>query len=119
MPAENDIEIYQGDSYELIFRLRDAGGNYMNLTGAVPKAQIRATPESGVVLAEFDADLLTQSGDTLGGVSIKLTGAQTALLPPTPEIEGRFYYDAQLTNGTDIKTHVYGRVKVYPEVTRA
>lgn len=112
-PAANNITIYQGDTFELIIRLKDSTNAYVNLTGATPKSQIRANTATSTVMAEFTAALLTQSGSTLGGFKLSLTASQTTGLT------GNGFYDAQITwpDGS-VKTYVAGSVTLIPEITR-
>ena len=123
-PAAQDLTIYQGDTYDFFFRLRervwDSGsetyvaGSYIDLTGYTNgKAQIRATPADSTVLAEFTVTLSNQS-TIPGGVLLTLTASQTAALPTTGGV-----WDVQLTSPTaEIRTYIAGAVRVLPEVTR-
>ena len=122
-PAVQDLTIYQGDSFDFFFRVRDrtydvaleefVPGAYINLTGWTGKSQIRATPEATAVLAEMSVTLSNQS-TTPGGVLLKLTSVQTAALPASG------VWDVQLTNTAgEVKTFIGGRVVVPREVTRA
>lgn len=115
LPAQKNITIYQGDTYELIFRLKDTNGDYVNLTGCTAKSQIRATASTGTVAAEFTATILTQSGATLGGVSLTLSAATTgALSLTTPGV-----WDVQLTwPDNTVRTYLAGTVTLTREVTR-
>jgi hypothetical protein len=114
LPNNKDITIYQGDTWEFIFRLKNES-TALNLTGATPKAQIRPTAGSPVLVQEITAALLTQSGDTLGCVKLSLTAAQTAAL----QIGG--VWDVQLLySGTGaVVTYFSGKVTLVKEVTRA
>lgn len=116
-PGTHDLDIYKGDSFELFFRIRETDVNgdpagYVNLTGRVPKAQIRASASSGTVLAEFTAALADQT-TAPGGVLLTLTPAQTAALT-------NGVWDVQLTTTAtgDTKTYLRGTVTVTDEVTR-
>lgn len=118
VPAPFDISVYQGDSFDLLLRIkvRDTSGTliYQDLTGATAKAQIRATASSSTVLAEFSCSLTNQS--TLpGGVLIRLTNAQTTAINADVGV-----YDAEVTyaNG-DRHTFISGKVTFIKEVTRA
>ena len=113
-PAKLDIDIYQGDTFELIFRLKTPAGSYVNLTGATAKAQVRATAATTSVLAEFTASVLTQTGDTLGGVKLLLSSAQTTLL----NANGAWDVQVTFSDGT-VKTYLAGTVTLIKEITRA
>lgn len=122
-PALQDLAIYQGDSYDFFFRVRErvydpvlgdfVPGDYINLTGWSGKSQIRATVEATDVLAEFSVTFTDQT-TAPGGVLLRLTAAQTTALPPSG------VWDVQLTNPAgEIRTFIAGRVTVAREVTRA
>lgn len=116
-PGTHNLEIYKGDSFEIFFRIRntDANGDpaaYVDLTGRVPKAQVRASASAGTVLAEFTATLANQT-TAPGGVLLTLSPAQTAALT-------NGVWDVQLTTTAtgETKTYLRGTVMVMDEVTR-
>lgn len=118
-PAEQDIEIYQGDTFDLFLRLKKLTApltyTYIDLTDAVPKAQVRATADAVGVLAEFTCALSDQVA-TPGGLLAVLSKVQTAALASTPP---DFVWDLEITfaNG-DVKTILAGKVTVTKQVTR-
>jgi hypothetical protein len=116
LPVSKNLSIYQGDSYELKFTLYEKDingepGDPIDLTGAVATAEIRATAESGTVLAEFDGS----HNSTGGTVTLVLSPAETAALPATGGV-----WDVQIeyTDG-EVRTYLAGNVAVTKEVTRA
>lgn len=117
-PATYAPEIYQGDSWDLFFRVkaRDGSGNmvYQDLTGATPKSQLRATAASGTVLAELTCTLSDQ-GTTPGGVLVRLSPAQSAALVP-----GTAEWDCEILYASgDKRTVLKGTATITAEVTRA
>lgn len=114
LPVSKNITVYQGDTFDLVFRLRnpdtsEGPGSYIDLTGCTAKAQVRSTEIDPTVLAEF-----TPTVDGVNGqVSLRLSSTQTAGLAAG-------VWDVQLTfpDGT-IKTYLKGTVTVVKEVTRA
>lgn len=80
IPASSDLTIYQGDSFSVLFRVRASvfnaetqtysPGDYVDLTGATAKSQIRATAASATVVEEFTPTIGAQSGDTLDRKSV-------------------------------------------------
>lgn len=120
-PATQDIDIYQGDSFDLFVRVkaRDAGGTmvYQNLTGATPKAQIRQSKSNVTVLVEFTCTLSNQT-TTPGGVLVHATPAQTAALAATsPGAPNVWDLEILYSNG-DKRTILAGNASVTAEVTR-
>jgi len=113
MAQPYNLVFYQGDDYELVFRLKNKGtGTPVNLTGAVPKADIRITPPDTTVKVSFTATLLSP---TDGTVRLALTGTQTAALAAGQPL----VYDAQLKwPDNKVKTYLAGTINVLPEVTR-
>lgn len=119
LPAQKPITIYQGDTFDLVLRLRaktatGGRGSYMDLTGCVGQAEIRETTSSTTVLATFDVEVPTQEDVNLGVVSLQLTPEQTAAIAVTSAV-----WDFQLTFPDDsVRTVLYGPVTVWNQVTR-
>lgn len=122
-PLSYNIELYQGDRYELFFRMRSQifnpttgawePGPYIDLTGNVPAAQIRATRDSETIVTSFQCSLSDQSA-LPGGVLAILLPSQTALLTAQS-----YVYDLQLKKGTDyVTTYLQGSITATREVTR-
>lgn len=116
-PATFDIELYQGDSYDLFFRVkaRDNTGSlvYQDLTGCTAKAQIRPNAASTTVSVEMSATISDQTTLT-GGVLLHITAVQSAALTITNGV-----WDVQITYPSgDVRTVLAGTVIVTAEVTR-
>lgn len=118
IPATYDIELYRGDTYRKTFRIRTVTpdgepGDYFDLTGCEPLAQVRSVVKAPTILQEFDAELLDQTDpDTVGAVRVALTGVQTADLPDNA------VWDIQLTHPTDdVHTYLAGKVTAKGQVT--
>lgn len=113
MAQPYNMVFYQGDDYELVFRLKNKGtGTPVNLTGAVPKSDIKQSASDNTVKISFTAALVNP---TDGTVRLSLTGAQTATLAAGEAL----VYDAQLKwPDNKIKTYLAGTINVLPEVTR-
>lgn len=116
-PAPFDLQIYQGDSYDLFFRVKARNGVgdlvYLDLTGSTPKAQIRASKTSPTAAAELTANISDQTTLT-GGVLLHITPAVSAALTLTAGV-----WDCEILFASgDKKTVLAGDVTVTPEVTR-
>lgn len=111
LPSEKNISLYQGDTFELLFRLK-SGTSYVDLTGATPTAQIRASADAASPIISFTAALTDQTA-TPGGVMLTLSAAQTSGLTANG------VWDVQLAypDGS-VKTYLKGTVTVVKEVTR-
>jgi len=122
-PAQYDIQLYRGDYFELMLRLRDGewdedGDEFVpgppkDLTDWTVKAQIRATNDTAAVLAAFDATILDQEAQA-GAVQLVLSSEDSAALPGTSAV-----WDCQLTDPDDrVFTYVRGKVSLKKDVTR-
>lgn len=116
LPVNKNLSVYKGDSFAFSFRLRTQSGvaSYVDLTGCTAKAEIRATEDSGTVIAEFDTEVPTQTGDDLGRVNISLTPADTSAVG---FVSGLWDVQLEWPDGT-VKTYLSGSVQVTKEVTR-
>lgn len=123
-PAQSDLQLYRGDYFEMLLRLREGNwvdgayepGDYMNLQGWSGKAEVRATTDAASALATFTVVVLPQSGDTLGGVHLYLGTADTASMQVSSAV-----WDFQLTEpGAPARVHTYlrGKVTITKDVTR-
>lgn len=125
IPALKNLELYQGDSYNLFARFRSSvwdpttntyvPGSYINLTGVTPKAQIRRDASATTPVVEFTYTLGDQSNpNTVGSLSLILSHTQMATVPP-----GDYVWDMQLTfPDNTVSTYMAGSVTVTAEVTR-
>jgi hypothetical protein len=113
MAQPYNLVLYQGDDFELVFRLKNKGtGTPINITGCTPKADIKITASDTTVKASFGASILDA---TDGTVKLVLTGTQTAALAAGTAL----VYDAQLKwPDNKVKTYLSGTIAVLPEVTR-
>jgi hypothetical protein len=108
LPANNDLIIYKGDYVELFVTIKDNLGVAISLSGATPKAQLKADYSD----RNPKAFTCTLPGPT-GQVRIYLPSTITSTLIP-----GSYIWDFQVTfaNG-DTRTYLAGDVTVYNEVT--
>ncbi len=123
-PAQCDIQLYRGDYFEMTLRLREgvitgatySPGAYLDLTGWVPKAEIRATVDTtGAPMAAFTTEVLDQTVPaTLGAVHLFLPAATSGQLTATAAV-----WDVQLTDpGGRVFTYLRGKVTIEKDVTR-
>jgi len=108
-PGQYDLVIYAGDSVRREVLVREQGGTPVDLTGYIPRAQIRDRA-GGKLLAAFIATIPTPSS---GVIELLLDTVQTRLLP------GAGVWDLELDGGiTNTVTILAGSVKVVADVTR-
>ena len=99
MANENDIRMYRGDSYDLTFTITDSDTALpVSLSGAALKmtvTTIKDPPDATTKL--FDMTGTIDADPTTGIVVFKPTSVNTAAI-------GNYFYDIQLTSGTDVRT---------------
>lgn len=121
-PAPKDLTIYQGDSFDLLVRVKGRNAatgvmEYLNLTGVTPKAQVRANEAATQVLAEITCTITDQVA-TPGGVLLHLDPAITQTIALTTTQKHK--WDLQLQwSATEVRTVLKGNVSVESDVTRA
>lgn len=122
MAGRCDIKIDQGADFSRKIVIGDTTDTPINFTGATVKAQIRAYPAKGDVLAEFACAFNTPATD--GVITISLPAATSASLPTpakrTPDVEPVLYsYDLVVTDTNGVKTrYLEGNVILSPSTTR-
>jgi hypothetical protein len=111
-----DIEITQGDDYQIIFDFKDSDGVAIDMTGATAEAQIKLVPSSDVIVASFTLDV---SNLATGRIIMSLPDETTTTMKVTKDDASNiYYYDLQVTYSGDIvKTEVGGTITILPQVT--
>lgn len=109
LPAPYDFKLYRGDTFRRVIRLRtvlEDGtlGDYADLTGCTPLAQVRVSTNAAAIIATFATSVLDQATNK-GAVQMQLSPEQTADMPNTSR------WDIQLThpNG-DVHTYLAGKI---------
>lgn len=122
-PGVVNLQVYQGDRYELFFRVRlrtlDTDGvtwipgAYVDLTGWNPTSEIRKEKADASPIGSFECSL---------GDQTTLPGSVLCVLKPSVSVlltESNYYYDVQLELDADnITTYLQGQILVTLEVTR-
>lgn len=111
-PGVCDLEIYQGDTFELTVTLNQPVGTPVDASTWDWAGQIRPQPGSGELLADLDCEFDDDGTD--GVIVVSLAAADTAALPA-----GTAAWDLQASNGGGwARTFLAGTVTVTAEVTR-
>lgn len=107
---QQNFEMFQGDSKDLVVTVSDSAGLPVDLTGTTVKW--RAAPA-------VDSTVATISKAT--GTGITITGAAagqfTVMLGPTDTqtLDGEFYHEAQITDAAGaVSTVLSGRLTIRP-----
>ena len=111
MAGKYDFDLAQGATFNRSLIIKDAGNTALDLTGNSLAGQIRTTAQSGTVEGSFTFVI---TDPTNGLISMKMTAANTALLPAQQCV-----YDVELTQASgDIIRILAGNVNVTANVTR-
>lgn len=109
-PARVNIDIHTGYTFTLKIVCKDSAGEFVDLTGYTPYAEIRSGPGEAVIV-----DLSPSITDATGGeVTITLTDETTAALTA-----GNYHWDLMLENavGARLGPYVAGRADVFASIT--
>lgn len=112
VPTYN-FEIYQGDTYKLIFTITG------DFTAKQPKLQLR-TP-IGATTATLTLDgvsgitMLYDAGNDWTLFECTFTATQTAALVAT----SIYFYDFEITDGSVVKTYFQGQISLTAQKTKA
>lgn len=114
-PAEYDLDIYQGDTFERWITLTDSEDEPVPLDDWQIRAQIRSRPESSTILAEFEIE---KDEEETGRFKMLLTPEATAAMRAT--MPGQEYaWDLEMTDSLGrVGTYLRGAVRVTAQVTR-
>ena len=120
LPDSRNLSIYKGDTFSFSFRLRAKNSygvpaDYVDLTGATAKAQIRATEDSNTIIQEFTCVIPDQTvPENKGKVILSISAADTGA---SGFVNG--VWDVQLTwPDNTVRTYLRGTTQVIKEVTR-
>jgi hypothetical protein len=108
-PKRFDIVIYQGDTFSFNLVLSN-GGTPLDVTSWTGEAEIRKASDS---TPGETPNMTVAVGTTDGKITISLTDTQTAALINNTE----YMYDVQLSDGSNIRTFIGGKITVTEDVT--
>lgn len=107
LPKRYDIDIYQGDTFEVILNFKDVSNVGVDLTGFTGRAQFK--PTTG---APVDLTVTTNYNAVNGAVQI--------LLSDTSALVGDYSWDLELQDaGGRKRTYIGGKVTVTADITEA
>jgi hypothetical protein len=109
MATKANLVIDQGSTFSTDLTLQDENGDNLNLVGYTANSQIRKWYTSVNAAATFTTSINTTSAV----ISLTLTANQTSNLD-----FGRYVYDVEISNGSDVSRIVEGIVTITPQVTR-
>lgn len=107
LPKRYDIDLYQGDTFEVILNFKDASNVGVDLTGFTGRAQFKPTVGSPIDL-------------TVDVNHAAVNGAVQILLADTGTLTGSYAWDLELEDaGGRKRTYIGGRVTVTDDITEA
>lgn len=109
MATKANLVIDQGSTFSTDLTLTDENGDPLALSGYTANSQIRRWYTSTNASASFTTSINTTSAV----ITLTLTANQTSNL-----VFGRYVYDVEITDGTEVSRIVEGIVTVTPQVTR-
>jgi hypothetical protein len=109
MATKANLVIDQGSTFATDLTLTDENGDVMNLNGYTANSQIRKWYTSSNPAAVFGTSINLASGV----ITLTLSTNETSNL-----VAGRYVYDVEITDGSDVSRIVEGIVTVTPQVTR-
>lgn len=109
MATKANLVIDQGSTFSTDLTLTDENGDPISLTNYTANSQIRKWYTSTNPAATFTTSVNTSSAT----ITLTLTANQTSNL-----VSGRYVYDVEISDGSEISRIVEGIVTVTPQVTR-
>lgn len=120
MSRRYDLTVYQGETFDLLLRLKNENGTPFDLTGWQVRGQIRKTRRSVDVVANFEFVI---SNPITGEIQVILPFDVTEAIPAgetVSDLRSRYVYDIEIFNSQTnvVKRILEGYVRVSPEVTK-
>ena len=109
MATKANLVIDQGTTFSADLTLTDENGDPLDLVGYTANSQIRKWYTSSNAAAIFSTSINVQSAV----ITLSLTSNQSGNLT-----SGRYVYDVEINNGSEVSRIVEGIVTVTPQVTR-
>jgi hypothetical protein len=109
MATKSNLVIDQGSTFSTDLTLTDENGDPIVLFGYTANSQMRKWYTSANPAATFATSINVQSGV----ITLSLTPNQTSNL-----VAGRYVYDVEINDGSEVSRIVEGIVTVTPQVTR-
>ena len=109
MATKANLVIDQGATFSADLSLTDENGDGLYLSGFTANSQIRKWYSSSNAAATFTTSINVDSSV----ITLSLTANQTSNL-----VAGRYVYDVEINDGSEVSRIVEGIVTVTPQVTR-
>ena len=111
-PGKYDLTCYQGSTFDKQFTVTQSG-TPVNWTGYTGKMQVRRyKDQNSTRLLALTNGAGISLGGTAGTISLSITAAQSTSLTP-----GNYYYDIELTSGSNVVRILNGKFILDAAVT--
>ena len=117
LPGKYPITLYRGDSrtWSLLFT-EDDGTTPVDMSGKTWAAQVRSSADATPVLLTLTVD---DTDAATGVIVVNLPASQwTDVDIPTTAPTTKWAWDLQSTDGSEVRTWLYGPAKILWDVTR-
>lgn len=114
-PANYDLELWQGQTFNFVLVWKDSTGSPINLTGYSGRMQLRPTVMAEVVFTELSTENGKMTFDHPNGrISLTLSAEETAQIKSKNAV-----YDLEIFNAEgEVRRLMEGKVLIHREVTR-
>ena len=109
MAAFSEIVIEQGATFNTTINVEDTAGAAINLYGYTANSMMRKSYYS----TSATTITSTVTGTANGEVTLTVSATNTASLTP-----GRYVYDVEIVDGSEVTRVLEGIITITPEVTR-
>lgn len=110
MAAYSNLYIDQGTTFNAVIEVADVNGDAVDVSAYQARAQFRKSYNSSTYW-NFAAQIINPE---MGQIELSLTPSETTLLKA-----GKYVYDVELYNETDVYRVLEGNIEITPEVTRS
>jgi len=117
MASTYDISITQGESLDLLFKLKDSSGIALNLSGYNTRGKVKYSYGSTGTLLDLEPVIVTGVNNSFlasGQITVSISASESSSLPITQAV-----YDIERYTLNDVVVHkvLNGKFIITPEVT--
>lgn len=113
-----NFDLNQGEDFYRLLTIKDSNDVAIDITGYTFRAQARLAIEDTSPAFSFTFTLKDQTTNT-GEVEMTLPNATASLIECIDNVKTKYFYDIEMVDTNSKVTRLmYGKITVYPEVTR-
>lgn len=106
-----NLKIESGATFSIDIELNNPDGTNLDLTGCTGACKIRKSYYSNFNVYTLNVSIVSPATD--GKITLSATATQTASFKP-----GRYVYDIEVTNGSNVSRVLEGIAEVKPNATK-